>query len=923
MKKTSRKLLSLLMAFAIICSMVPAAFAAGDLNYGNLGGMQDFLQNYCPNSPITGTHSMTYVYVNQASHQAVCANGCGKVATVESHTGVGYCTKCGYNNAGSYYPGSSSNSGSYYGHDHRYTDMTGSSHYVECFTNSTCPYFRKQQEAHYNTGTGYCACGYYVGNTSGSITPGGTTTGYFAKISQSSLSLQVSGNATLSVSPMTGYYNFDTVTWSTSNNSVVAVYGTGTSVTVRGISAGIATVTATVTYGGRMDTVACQVTVGTGSSVNGFTITSSTGANQMDIGGYLLLTATPNYSLGGSLMTSEQLASLRWSSSTPSVAAIGSYYGNSGTNYNIGASAYVYGVSAGTATIYAQIPNTEYYASFDVTVGGGASGGQVSYSLTTGESLTLDSKSFEEFWSQVTSGRGSLNYVVFGAASGSVGQLTYRRSSMYPATSVGSTAVGSTAFYANASYNQYAISDVTFTPVKAATTAYRTGTLAVPFTAYGTDNYYSTSTTSYRGTLYIMVTNGKVADISYKTTGSALALVPSDFTAVYKSAMNTSSAYTSNVYIQFKDIPISGELYYNYSVNSYYGYGSGTKLTASNIGTMRFSSMANAAYGIDDISYIPGNGKVSDTVTYVAYSAANGGTPLYEGKIVFTAGAAPEIKHYAALNKAVAFSANDFYNNSDLRYVEYVSFGAPTSGTLYKNYANGTGTRVTSGAAFTVSGAGSSSVPSVNTLTYVPAANYTGVVEIPFTGSNVLGGNITGSVKIYVAKSFPDVAKGYSWASDYILRLTAEGVVGGNDDGTFAPGRALSYGEALKMILEATGNSSTISKSGHWASNYLTKAYQKGMVTSMNINLDSKITRDQVAELAAKALGISPATRVDTGITKPSDSSNGYVYALYNAGILNGTTTNGVNRYNGSNTINRAEISKIVCLVSDYYSANK
>lgn len=889
MKKTSRKLLSLLMAFAIICSMVPGAFAA------RVGIISS---DRC--KEITG----------------------GAHYLVSDDAGGTFCGLCGtqLSDGSSYYPGYGSN---YYGHDHRYTYVNSTYHSEECFSHQSCAYYTAQYVPHTVNSNGTCTyCGQHVGTTG--------TTGYVAQISQSSLSLRANGDSsTLYVSPYTGYSSFDSVVWYSSNDSVATVSNTGYSsyaTTVTGVAAGTAIIYAYVYSGGVLvDTVACTVTVGT-ASTGYFYITDNTGntSGQLAANDYMLLSASLGYLYSGITNPLQQsdLNSLTWSTSNANVAYFGGVYGTGyGYSTATGSSVYLYGGQAGTATITATLTISSgtyagtYTASYAVTVGN-TSNVSVNYSLTTGESLTLDSKSFEDFWSQVTSGYGSLNYVVFGSATGSVGSLSYRRNN-----STTGTAVGSTAFYVSPSYNQYGISSVTFTPSKATNSSYRTGTLAVPFTAYGTDSY-SSANTSYRGTLYIMVTNGKVADIQYKASGSAVALAPADFTSVYRTALNTNTS--STFYIQLQDVPANGDLYYNYGSNSYYGYATGTKLTSSSIGSMRFSSAVNAAYGIDDLSYVPGSSRSTDTVTYVAYSSATGGTPLYVGKLVFTAGAEPKVEYYAPINTTVGFSAADFYSNSDLYYMEYLSFGTPSSGTLYKNYANGTGTRVTSGAAFTLTGTGSASVSPLSTLTYVPAANYTGVVTIPFTGSSLLGSSISGTVKIYVAKTFPDLT-GYSWASDYILRLTAEGVVGGNTDGTFAPGRALSYGEALKMILEATGTSATIStvKNVHWANNYLTKAYQKGIVSSMNVDLDSKITRTEVAELAAKALGISAASRIDSGIVGPTDSSNGYVYALYNAGILNGSNDTGVNRYDGSSTINRAQISKIICLVSDYYSDNK
>lgn len=891
MKKTSRKLLSLLMVLAIICSMVPAALAAEGDN----------------------SRYQICVLYTQGKHYPVSDNRGGTV-----------CEYCGTQlTIGSgYYPGDNS---SYYGHNHRYTYVNSVYHTEECFSYQSCAYYTPQYVPHTVNSSGYCtSCGQYVGTAyPGTGTyPGAGTLGY-AYMSSATLSVNKGSYASLSATCSADY---DIVTWTSSDPSVAAISDSGTASNyVTGYSVGTATITATFYkyISGIAQPVAaatCTVTVSNANTGSFYIAGSGSGSatsGQMATNEYMLLAAYLSSTIGN-IVQQNDLNSLVWTSSNPSVAYFGSYSGiNYGYSSATGASVYVYGGQAGTAVITASLTlnGVTYTATYEVTVGGN-SGLSVNYSLTTGESLTLDSKSFQDFWSQVTTGSGNLSYVVFGTASGSVGQLTYRRS-----TSASASAVGSTAFYVSPSYNQHGISGVTFTPAKATNSGYRTGTLAVPFTAYGTDSYYGygySANTSYRGTLYIMVTNGKVADIQYKASGSAVSLVPADFTSVYRTALNTSS-YNSTFYIQLQDVPTIGDLYYNYGKST---YTSGTKLTSSNIGSLRFSSAANATYGIDDISYVPGSSRTTDTVTYVAYSAANGGTPLYVGKLVFTAGAEPKVEYCVPINKTVSFAARDFYGNSDLYYTEYISFGTPSAGTLYKNYANGTGTRVVGGTAFTLTGAGTTSVPSISALTYVPAANYTGVVTIPFTASSLAGSSISGSVKIYVAKTYPDMT-GYSWASDYILRLTAEGVLGGNSDGTFAPGRALTYGEALKMILEATGTSATNATTGHWADNYLAKAYQKGLVNSRSLDLNSKITRDQVAELAAKALGISAASRVDTGITKPTDSSNGYVYALYNAGILNGTTTNGVNRYNGSNTINRAEISKIICLVSDYYSNNK
>lgn len=183
----------------------------------------------------------------------------------------------------------------------------------------------------------------------------------------------------------------------------------------------------------------------------------------------------------------------------------------------------------------------------------------------------------------------------------------------------------------------------------------------------------------------------------------------------------------------------------------------------------------------------------------------------------------------------------------------------------------------------------------MNSVTFVPSSNYTGVVEIPFTSFGLTGGQVRGTVKVYVAPTFSDVAA-TNWAYEYVTQLVAEKVVGGTTPTTFSPNANVKYGEALKMILIAAGYPAQTELSGsNWASNYLTLAYNYGIVSSKNVNLNAAVDRNTIASIAAKALKISQASSINRGIVGPTDSRDGYVYALYNAGILNGTTTNGVN----------------------------
>ena len=91
-------------------------------------------------------------------------------------------------------------------------------------------------------------------------------------------------------------------------------------------------------------------------------------------------------------------------------------------------------------------------------------------------------------------------------------------------------------------------------------------------------------------------------------------------------------------------------------------------------------------------------------------------------------------------------------------------------------------------------------------------------------------------------------------------------VVGGVTPTTYGPKQQVKWGEVLKMVLLGAGHPAQTEGTGaNWAANYLTYAYNNGIVTSNKIDLTKPITRLEMAELAAKALGLS-AQAVQTSL---------------------------------------------------------
>lgn len=990
MKQVKRRLLSVVMALAILCTLVPSALAYSWSNTVSLqpGGSATL-------SVDTGTggfaqvervdwssdsYYVTLQNVNGTTNTVYAAYGTPSGTTATVTATVYY---YGWNLPGNPYPGAM---------------------------------IQQQTWTVSVTGTGYPG-------------GGGSATGYHTSLSQGSMALTINGNSYLSVSTMSTYYQIQNVTWSSSNTAVANVtpYSSGTnSAYVTGYTNGTATIYATVTgwdsysYQQFTDYLACVVTVGTGGGTGSGVVTLSSNNLQMSYNSTQTLSVT---AINGSTPTG---ASVTWTTSDPSV--VGFYNSGYGSNSAVGTSVTLYtGTRAGQATITAstaiggqtytaqclvnvgntfnvtatvssgetgftlgstnmktttsvvnQIASALYssvvgsyrtlshvifgsvtstYGSLNATAGtayyyGGSSlyygnlenitfvpssynytgsatfsftaydtlggaypgtltitvekGGSnldVAYSATLGQTVQLNAQDFSDFWQKETGNLGTLRYVTFGNSSSTVGRLYYTATNGQQVAVPGSTVQ----FYVSPSYNQTSLGSVSFVPSKMGV-SYRTGTLAVPFTAYGTTSAVSAAVTSRSGMMYIMVTNGTVEDISYQAPATGMKLDGSDFLTVYRKATNSTLATTA-MYIQLLDVPAYGTLYYG--SGSYLT--SGTKLTTANIGSMLFSSNTGATNSISNITYIPGTTKAADTVRYVAYSTSNG-TPLYVGEINFGATAKGAIKYHTN-SAGVTFKTTDFFNaDTGLLSVQYITFGKPSSGTLYKNYSNGKGTAVSTTDLFSYSNSGSQ-VTSINNLTYVPAAGYTGVVSIPYTGSNITGTQVSGTVKVYVvSKAFKDVPTTL-WSYEYVTELTASGIVNGVTPTTFYPNSDVKYGEALKLIMLAAGYSEQAKTGSHWASGYLTRAYRDGLVTNPNIDLNATVDRNTIASIAAKALKLSPVTNITSPFV---DSNDGYVLALYQAGIVEGTTNGGRTYYYGTSTIKRGEICAIICRINDY-----
>lgn len=541
-------------------------------------------------------------------------------------------------------------------------------------------------------------------------------------------------------------------------------------------------------------------------------------------------------------------------------------------------------------SISATTPNS-YSGIMTFNITGDAAYGDITYSASIGQDVSFDIRDFENYYYDRT--RGTLNYVTFTLPSG--GYLYSDRTRL---------GVGNTCF-ASPRTNQIDLAGVYFTPT--GTTATRAGSVSIPFTAYGTNG------ASRAGTVVITYLSGSAKDITYTAlNNNAVALRSSDFTDAYRQVVGSNAP--SGLTIQFQDVPTNGTLTYKDSSRS---SSTAVTLRSGNIQSYKFTTLGSGTNQLGDVTYTANSNGRSDTISYIAY---NGSTPQFTGKVVFNANSTANsmsVILYSTGGSTASFNYNAFVTANAVVMAGCTSIrivGMPTSGTLTYN-----------GAA--VSAAGTDILPAtLSQVVYRPNAGFNGTDKVTFVcyGANgsvagsgqvniIVSGNASSSGGASNISQFKDVASNAWYATD-LSTLVSRGIMQGKGEGRFDPTGELKYGEALKIFLLSAGYSAQEGTGKDWAAGYKTLAVNNGWISS-NIDLDAKISRNAMAELAARVLGISSSSTVPP--TWKDGTSNGYANALYytNPQILVG---NADGTFKGNTTLQRAEICKIAARVLNY-----
>ena len=443
-------------------------------------------------------------------------------------------------------------------------------------------------------------------------------------------------------------------------------------------------------------------------------------------------------------------------------------------------------------------------------------------------------------------------------------------------------------------------------------------TVTLEFTMYG-----KSSKDKMNGVLLIKIGDDASAstgidgkgsgDIRYSTTyATSVQLNANHFARFLKAKFPSSSLQ----YVKITGVPSAGSVYYDYFNTS--DYGEKVRLTSDNCDDYKFyfSPKSDDDYALTELSFIPNGFNYCPTISFTAYGS---GSKSVSGEILIsvTLNKIPDVYGVTPKGTTVKFPATSINSavntgtGAGVGSIRLLSLPSASQGTV--SLTNGL--KADTKTLYTYSTSGNYAISS---LQFVPAANFTGNVEIPYVAYNASGNAVgSGVFSLGVVKSVPKFkdVNSATWCYKYVAEMSDAGVIGGYSDGTYRPNNALTYGAALKLIMLAAGYEKQVEPAGNTFGNYLALAKREGIVSG-NPNLGGSITRLQVAQIAAKAMDLDTD---DLSSVKPfTDTSDKYVQALSAAGIVEGYFSNGTSTFKGGNTLTRGHISAIVWRMENY-----
>lgn len=548
-----------------------------------------------------------------------------------------------------------------------------------------------------------------------------------------------------------------------------------------------------------------------------------------------------------------------------------------------------------------------------------SAGGDITYAVSPGKTVNFDRVKFDDFFRKNYS-NDNLDYVVFDNPTATdfpdtYGTLYTGYNTSY-SNSLSRSSLHSTRFYYNAKdadRGDYALNDLTF----AAASSFTGGKVVLRFTAYGTGDRSVDGTLVITPTTAVNSTSNLVGSVRYAvTSGTNVQISANDLSRFFASSYPNGTLQ----YVTLNDVPATGSLYYNYYSASRYGTSAREQITAANRSRNFYRSPATPAeYALSELTYVPSGSNYCAAIPFTAYGASG---QSVSGSILIsvTNKTVSEVYGPTPKNTAVTFPASSIAAAVSAATgvtpsgVQLLKLPAVNVGVIYVGSGTATPANTT-----TVYGY-NNGAQQLGQLRFVPAANYTGPVDIPYVAMNASGTAIASGVfsmgVLENRKEFKDVTAS-TWCYKYVVELADASVIDGYPNGNFNPDSTITYGAALKLIMLAAGYPEQAPvNGGSTFSGYLAKAQSDGLITRSNVNLGGPITRLQVAQLAAGALKLDIN---NLSSVKPfTDTADVYVQALNAAGIVEGYFNNGTSTFRPANTLTRGQVSAIVWRMRNY-----
>ena len=454
------------------------------------------------------------------------------------------------------------------------------------------------------------------------------------------------------------------------------------------------------------------------------------------------------------------------------------------------------------------------------------------------------------------------------------------------------------------------IDDLTFVPKRNFE-----GAVTIPFEGRADDG------DKFSGELVIRVGDAGGADITVELQAGNGSTVNFQTDAFNEACVKETGANLNYVIFDY-DSGRGGYLYYQHGESGESEVGSGRYYRAS-------------SPRLDQVSFVPGSGTGS-SVRIPFEGEATNGKSFYGGvKLTYVTLSEPTIITYTSTGLAVDFNAADFTAACAARggkALTSVRFPAPdtTGGQLYYNFHTPTQYRgeVVSTVDYSVGG-----VYLLGEVTFLPKAGYSGVVTIPYVGTDADGIEYTGTVQVMVTPSassrFSDMGSYNSWAGASVEFLAAYGITTGTGDGaTFSPASTLTRGDYILMLYRTFGFSSTAAAgnftdvaAGSYYAEALAHAKALGIATAEadgSFRPNDPVTRQDAMVFllrAMQAVNRSVPNAYDSYLSRFPDGASVADYArtamaaMAQAGVIQG---NEQGKLNPTGTLNRAEMAVIL-----------